>query len=227
MAESYHLTALRLRLGLPHPSRAENSTCECGHPDTLEPLHPLTCPLSRSQEQAQSSILQELYSMAEAAGYTVSRNFSGLLKQRTVPVALARAGRITGLQAAVCDPASSSNLHIALGRKGAVAQATELSILEASHLHRSFDQHVPIVFEAYGLLGEQTDGLLKSLAEDISARSFRGQATRAQLLQFLRHRLSITAITAISRAVLSKPDTTFANQPALPPFPSFLWKCLT
>ena len=220
MAEPFHLTALRLRLGIPHPSRAEDTTCVCGHPDTLEPLHPLTCPLSRSQDHAQSAILQELYAMANMAAYTTTRNYQGLLQQRTGPVAIARAGRVTGLQATICDPASATNLQAALERKGAVAYRAELSLLTASQLLRTQDQHVPVAFEAYGLMGEQVDGLLKTLADDIAARTPAGHTTKSQLLQFLRHRLSITAMTAVSRAVLSKPDATFANEPDLPPFPS-------
>ena len=220
MSTTNHLTALRLRLGLPNPGEKEGVSCPCGRTDPPNPFHPLLCPLSQAQTQVQAQILQELEAMATTAGYSVARQFPGLLYHLTVPVAIARAGQVTGLQVTISHPGSPSHLQAGLRRKGQVAQNAETTLLNSVRLHRRGDRHIPVSFETYGLMGAQIDGLLKSLAEDIAARSPGGSTTKAQALQFMRHRLSIVAVSAISRAITSQDDATFSNQPPLPPFPS-------
>ena len=160
--------------------------------------------------------------MASMAGYTITHGFSGLLQGKSVPLAIARTGVVTGIQVDFCDPSSSNNAQRGLGGKGAAAHKLERDHLRSIALLRSQDRHVPAVFESFGLVGGQADGLLKEFAADIVARFPGHHTSKAQVLQFLRHRLSVVVVSAISRAIITLPDASFSSQPPLPPFPSLL-----
>ena len=222
MFQAIHLTAVRLRLGLPHPGKRADAKCACGRIIGPETFHPLLCPLFPSSRHAQALVIQEISSMANLAGFTTTHGFSGLLQGKSVPLAIAKAGLVTGIQVDFCDPTSSTHNQGGTGRKGASAYKLERDHLRSITLIRSQDRHVPIVFESYGLMGGQVDGLLKEFAADIVARSPGNHTSKSQVLQFLRYRLSVVVISAISRAIITKPDASFSSQPPLPPFPSLL-----
>ena len=208
-------TALRTRLGLPHPAIAGVRRCECGEElqeGILAGQHLLRCGRGGERTLTHDGIRDVVFVILREAGLSVRREARGIFPLRGNETE----GRVMDLVAAdpqggprllvdvtVADPLQAPVTAAAVERGHAARAAEALKTTKYSD-HSPDDTLVPAAIETYGCLGGQFDSLLRTCARRAAAlrvdESQIGEEA-SRLLRYYRQRVSVSLQRSQARAI--------------------------
>eukprot|EP00898_Chlorokybus_atmophyticus_P000542 jgi/Chlat1/1489/Chrsp12S00110 len=157
-------TALRIRLGLPHPILAAVERCLCGVTLTTEGTHLLRCPVGRGRTATHDALRDEVYVILRDAGYVVSREQTGFMPirpgethGRRIDLVASEPGRDRRwlLDVTVTAPGQ---------RPGGAAKEAEQAKRRKYADHPPTDEFIPLAAETQGTLGGAFNALLAKCA---------------------------------------------------------------
>ena len=209
------VTALRIRLGLPHPSIAGIRRCECGEElpqGILAGQHLLRCSRGGERTLTHDGIRDVLYVILREAGFSVRREARGIFPLRDGETE----GRVMDLVAAdpqggprllvdvtVADPLrSAAESDVEKGHAARVAEAARAAKYSD---HSPDDTLIPAAIEIFGCLGDPFTGLLRTCAQRAAALRVSDDSQIAeeasQLLRYYRQRISVSLQRSQARAI--------------------------
>ena len=148
------VTALRLRLGLPHPCLATYAACSCGHP--LDPLgtHLLRCARGGERTSSHDSVRDAVYHIIRE--YLPSSAPRGRRGRVHIVISDAEVGH-TLVNIVVADPTSRDLVERA-ARHDLVAATDAERRKEAHYRDRiAWTKCVPFALETFGALSDRSD----------------------------------------------------------------------
>jgi hypothetical protein len=209
------VTAVRIRLGLPHPAIAGIRRCECGEEfgeGILAVQHLLRCSRGGERTLTHDGIRDTLYMILRESGFSVRREARGIFPLREGDTE----GRVMDLVAA--DPQGGPRLLVDVtvadplrtAAESAVERGHAARVAEAAKAakyadHSPDDRLIPAAIETFGCFGGPFDRLLRMCAQRaaglrVSDESQVGEEA-ARLLRFYRQRISVSLQRCQARAV--------------------------
>ena len=209
-------TALRTRLGLPHPAIAGVRRCECGEElqeGVLAGQHLMRCGRGGERTLTHDGIRDVVYVILREAGLSVRREARGIFPLRGDETE----GRIMDLVAAdpqggprllvdvtVADPLQAPVTAAAVERGHAARAAEALKTTKYSD-HSPDDSLIPAAVETFGCLGGQFDSLLRTCAQRAAALRVSDESQigeeASRLLRYYRQRVSVSLQRSQARAI--------------------------
>lgn len=202
MSSSEFATAIRLRLGLPHPLLAGTfPTCTCT--DTTSDTHVLRCPMGGETFVVHDAIRDVVAQLLSGSMVQVRRevplDFPGPPPRRLrVDLTMFRDGRRTLADVVVADPLRQDLVSQASSRIGVAASRAAATKEEKYAGRPASDAFLPLAVEVFGRLHPQFDGLLRQAARDILSRT---GASLSVLTTHFRQRILVTLQRAQARAI--------------------------
>ena len=192
------LTAMRLRLGVPHPTLMGMTFCSCDQPlPEQRYTHVLRCPVGGGPHFIHRALVGCLTHIGRRAGFSVVLEPPGIFpvtasqSQGRRPDLMfidATAGLRRLIDVTVADP-----LRVGLAA-GCAARAAEAAKCQKYRDHPPADIFIGAAVEVFGTLGPGMDGLLRLCAQRIRAAGT-GMGSRvsyAMLVSSLRQEVSVT-----------------------------------
>ncbi len=208
-------TAVRLRLGLPHPALAGIRRCECGE-ELSEGIaagqHLLRCSRGGERTLTHDGIRDALYFILRDSGFSVRREARGIFPLREGETE----GRVMDLVTA--DPQGGPRLLVDVTVADPIRSAAE-SAVERGHAarvaeaakaakyadHSPDDTLIPAAVETFGCFGGPFDRLLRMCARRTAALRVadEGQVGEeaSRLLTYYRQRISVSLQRSQARAI--------------------------
>ncbi|CAM6085216.1 unnamed protein product [Calypogeia fissa] len=200
-------TAMRLRMGLPHPLLLgiSSSHCICGKPWDDTGVHLLRCSTGGEtiavHDAVRDTTAQILSGTLVHARREVSIDLPGPPPRHVrVDLTMVRDGRRTLADIVVANPLRQDIIATASSQAGTAATRAATQKEEKYLARAPSDAFLPLAIEIFGRLHHQFDGLLRQAARDIHSRGSTG-ASLSVLTTHFRQRLSVTLQIAQARAI--------------------------
>ena len=221
------VTALRLRLGLPHPCLATYAACSCGHP--LDPLgtHLLRCARGGERTSSHDSVRDAVYHIIRESRQHAQRERTGFLPSS------APGGRGGRVDIVISDAAVGHTLvDIVVAdptRQDLVERAARHDLVAATDAERRKETHyrdraagtkfVPFALETYGALSDRSDRFLVECATLASRESVGSGPSISLLCTWFRQRVSIALQRSLAHAIHARTLRLEQSMALLPPPP--------
>ncbi len=209
------VTAMRIRLGLPHPAIAGIRRCECGEEfaeGILAGQHLLRCSRGGERTLTHDGIRDTLFLILRESGFSVRREARGIFPLREGDTE----GRVMDLVAA--DPQGGPRLLVDVtvadplrtAAESAVERGHAARVAEAAKAakyadHSPDDRLIPAAIETFGCFGGPFDRLLRMCAQRAAALRVSDESQVAdeasRLLRYYRQRISVSLQRSQARAV--------------------------
>lgn len=213
-------TAIRLRLGLPHPLLVGLPTsCPCGKPCDATGVHLLRCSLGGETIVVHDAVRDATAQILSGSLVHIRRevvlDLPGPPPQRVrVDLTMVRDGHRTLADLVVANPLRHDLIDIASTTAGAAASRAATT-KEAKYTARApSDTFLPLAIEMFGRLHHPFDGLLRQAARDIHGRMGPTGPPLSILTTHFCQRISVALQRAQARAIYRRSLTVGASAPS-------------
>jgi hypothetical protein len=197
-------TAIRLRLGLPHPILlGTHLQCSCGREIDTTGIHLLRCHVGGETISVHDAVRDATAQVLSGSLVQVRRevmiDLPGPPLQRVrADLVMVRAGQRTLADVVLANPLRQDTVGLAAAQAG-VAATRAAGIKEERYAPRApSDSFIPLAVEIFGRLHHHFDGLLRQAARDLHARV---GAPLSVLTTHFRQRISASLQRAQARAI--------------------------
>jgi hypothetical protein len=227
ISSPHFITAVRVRLGLPHPCLTSYEVCSCGHSMDALGTHLMRCARGGERTSSHDAVRDAVYYIIRESRQHAQRERTGFLPSSAPG---GRGGRVdivisdavvghTLVDIVIADPT----------RCDLVERAAERGLVAASDAERKKEAHyrdraqgsvfVPFALETYGALSEKSDGFLKDCARRTCAETSGSGLRTSLVLAWYRQRVSVALQRSLAHAIHARTLRLEQSMALLPPPP--------
>ena len=221
------LTAVRLRLGFPHPCLATYDTCACGNSMDALGTHLMRCSRGGERTSSHDSVRDSVYHILRESGQHVQRERTGFLPSSAPG---GRGGRVDIVISDLVEGHILVDVVIAdPTRRDLVDRAACRGLVAAEDAERRKETHyrdraagtkfIPFALETYGALSDASNRLLVDCAHRAAQLNGRSGRNVSLLVTWFRQRVSVALQRSLAHAIHARTLRLEEGMALLPPPP--------